>query len=261
MNTESPIRGFDFHCHIDLHPDPVAVIDRCARENIVVLAVTTTPKAWAQNCKWAARNDYILTAAGLHPELVCERYAEANLLEQQINETRFIGEVGLDGSPQYQKSYGKQQEIFGRILDAAQDLGGRVLSIHSRRSVRDVIAMIEERTEPERVLCILHWFSGSVVEARRAAVAGCYFSINQAMLGHERGRKLVKSLPVDRLLTETDSPFTAIGTRKILPWDVITIAEHLSEMWDVSPIQMKLTLLANARQVLRFVGLEVHITE
>ena len=46
MSEKGSIGGFDFHCHIDLLPDPVAVIDRCARDGIVTLAVTTTPKAW-----------------------------------------------------------------------------------------------------------------------------------------------------------------------------------------------------------------------
>jgi len=198
-----------------------------------------------------------LVAAGLHPELVNERYAEADLLEQQIHESRFVGEVGLDGSPSILKSYDQQKEIFGRILDTAQKRGGRVLSIHSRRAVRDVVTMIEGRTDPERVLCILHWFSGSVAEARRAATAGCYFSINQAMLDNDRGRKLVKYLPINRMLTETDSPFSMIGNSRSMPWDVITTVEHLSEIHGVSSTEMKISIFANARQVLHFAGVEM----
>ena len=202
----------------------------------------------AQNCNWALRSGYVKAAPGLHPELVGERYSEVDLLVQQISDSQFVGEVGLDGSPPHQKSYSKQQEIFGRVLGAAQDLGGRVLTIHSRRAVHDVIAMIKECTNEERVLCILHWFSGSVSDARRAAAAGCYFSINSAMLGHERGRALVESLPVDRLLTETDAPFTAFDDRQSLPWDVIAMAAQLAEVRGVSSTQINMTLLANARQ-------------
>ncbi len=261
MSEKGPIRGFDFHCHVDLHPDPATVIDRCAREGIVAFAVTTTPKAWPQNCEWAKRNGYVHAAAGLHPELVGERYAEAELLEQQIKESRFVGEVGLDGSPQYRKSYSKQQEVLRRVLNATQELGGRVVTIHSRRAARDVIAMIEQYTEPQRVLCILHWFSGSLAEARKAAAAGCYFSVNHAMLGHNHGRKLVQSLPVDRLLTETDSPFTTIGGHKSMPWDVIATAAKLAEVYGVSPTSMNLTLLENAQQVFHFIGSELPITD
>jgi TatD DNase family protein len=260
MSEEGSIRGFDFHCHVDLHPDPVAVVDQCAREKIVVLAVTTTPKAWPQNCKWAGRNGYLHAAAGLHPELVGERYDEADLLERQISESRFLGEVGLDGSQQHRKGYHRQKEVFIRVLDAAQRSGRRVLTIHSRRAARDVITMIEERTDPQRVLCILHWFSGSMAEARRAVATGCFFSVSHTMLGHDRGRKLVRSLPANRLLTETDSPFATIGERKSLPWDVIATAALLAEVCGISPTHMNQILLANARQVLRFVGSELPVT-
>jgi len=255
MNEKGSIQGFDFHCHVDLHLDPAAVVDQCARERIVTLAVTTTPKAWPQNCEWAKRNDYVQAAVGLHPELVGERYGETNLLERHINESRFVGEVGLDGSPQYRKSYAKQQEVFRRVLDASRELGGRVLTIHSRRAARDVITMIEEYAEIRRVICILHWFAGSLAEARKAATAGCYFSVNHAMLAHDRGQKLVQSLPADRLVTETDSPFTGIGERKSVPWDVIATAAQLAKLRGLSPAQMNLILTENAQRVFQFAGI------
>lgn len=255
--SEEAIRGFDFHCHVDLHPDPVAVIDRCALEKIFVLAVTTTPKAWAQNCKWADRNNYVHAAAGLHPELVGKRYAEIDLLERQISESRFVGEVGIDGSQRHRKSYERQKAVFIRVLKAAQKAGGRVLTIHSRGSARDVITMIEEHTDPQGVLCILHWFSGSITEANRAVTAGCYFSVNHIMLGHEHGRKLVKSLPINRLLTETDSPFTAVGEHNSLPWDVIATTTFLAAACGISPILMNSKILANAQHVMSFAGLKM----
>ncbi len=67
-------RGFDFHCHVDLDRDPARLISQCEGERIVTVAVTTTPKAWAQNHKWTARSGYVRAAVGLHPELVGERY-------------------------------------------------------------------------------------------------------------------------------------------------------------------------------------------
>ena len=75
----------------------------------------------------------------------------------------------------------------------------------------DVMGMIEQYTAAERVLPILHWFSGSAADVARAVAWGCYFSINSAMLESECGRASVKSLPRERLLTETDSPFTRTG--------------------------------------------------
>ena len=100
-------------------------------------------------------------------------------------------------------------------------------------------------------------FQVSLAEARRAIDANCYFSINRTMLGHDRGRSLIKSLPTDRLLTETDSPFTMIGNCKSFPWDVIETTQLLAEVCGIPPDEMALTVHANAHRVLSFTGIEI----
>mgnify|MGYP001576270277 CR=1 FL=1 len=256
MSGDENIRGFDFHCHIDLHPDPAALIARCEDARVVVLAVPTTPRAWPQNRAWMQNNFYVHAAVGLHPELVAERYAEVELLEQRIGECRLVGEVGLDGSPQHCASYQRQNQVFARALAASQKHGGRVVTIHSRRAARDTIALIKEHTDPANVLCILHWFSGSLAEARRAADAGCYFSVNAAMLTHDRGRALVRSIPGDRLLTETDSPFMTIDGRKSDPTDAIGVVAQLAALYEESLSEAWGRVTTNARRVFRFAGID-----
>jgi hypothetical protein len=67
---------------------------------------------------------------------------------------------------------------------------------------------------------VLHWFTGTAAEARRAVDLGCYFSINAEMLANEKRGALVKALPLNRLLTETDGPFTQTDNRPSRPSDV-----------------------------------------
>lgn len=246
--------GFDFHCHIDLFPDPSAIIAACERSCIVTLAVTTTPKAWAQNRQWTAGSRYVHAALGLHPELAGERHHEIALLERLMPDTHFVGEIGLDGSPQHRKSWQLQKEIFIRTLKASQRLGGRVMSIHSRRAASEVLRHLTEHTSPQRVLSILHWFSDSVAVGRKAAEQGCYFSINDRMLTSISGLALVRSLPVDRLLTETDAPLTETGERKTAPQDVATTSQRLAMILDVPVGEMTMTLATNAARVLAFAG-------
>jgi Tat protein secretion system quality control protein TatD with DNase activity len=54
-----------------------------------------------------------------------------------------------------------------------------------------VLEIIESHLPRHQVQVVLHWFTGSTSEARRAIDLGCYFSINSAMLSNDRGRKLV----------------------------------------------------------------------
>ncbi len=249
-----PARGFDFHCHVDLLPDPEATIEACERGRIFTLAVTTTPKAWTQNRRWTVGKCYVHAALGLHPELAGERHTEIDLLERLLTETTFLGEIGLDGSPQHRNSLQVQREVFIRILCAAQRLGRRGASIHSRRAARQVLVCLAEHTTPQRVLPILHWFSDSVSLARQAVEQGCYFSINHRMLSSRSGAALVRVLPADRVLTETDAPFTARADRESERRDVVTTVKKLAEVRGVPVDEMAATLAANAERVLAIAG-------
>ncbi|MCG7872691.1 MAG: TatD family hydrolase [Candidatus Thiodiazotropha lotti] len=248
-------QGHDFHCHIDLYPNPAAMIALCENNKIITLAVTTTPRAWTQNKKWASTSTFVYPACGLHPELVGEQYHEIELLERHLTDSTLIGEVGLDGSPRYQSSWENQKDVFARVLQGAQKLGGRVISIHSRRAVKEVVEMIETLTTPDRVLCILHWFSGPKSVATKAASAGCYFSVNSQMLCSKQGSEIIRNLPVDRLLTETDGPFTKDAGHKSVPSDVLKLTDRLADLRQVSNRAIEDALNNNARRVFAFAGI------
>lgn len=245
-------RGYDFHCHIDLYPDPEAIISACDSNRIMTLAVTTTPKAWIQNSKWASASPYVHAAVGLHPELVGTRYHELDLLLHYMKDTTLIGEVGLDASPRYMESWEHQKDVLAKVLRNTETLGGRLVSIHSRRAAKEVVQMIEELTTPDRVLCILHWFSGSKAIGRKAASLGCYFSVNSQMLTSKQGADLFEDLPADKILTETDGPFTIEQDRKSIPSDVLLTTERLAKIRNVSQSATATQLLTNAERVYRF---------
>lgn len=99
----------DFHCHLDLYPEPEKVLERVNRENMYVLAVTTTPRAWQGTRKLMDRSPRVHVALGLHPQLVPERHDEVELFCSLLHETRYVGEVGLDGSAQFRQSLDLQQ--------------------------------------------------------------------------------------------------------------------------------------------------------
>jgi hypothetical protein len=110
---------------------------------------------------------------------------------------------------------------------------------------------------------IERWYyaARSVTEARQAAAIGCYFSVNSAMLDRESGRKLVQSLPGDRLLTETDSPFTETDGRKSVPWDTPGTIAQLAEVRSMSLTEMKQLLTRNAQRIFRFAGVQFPVSD
>ncbi len=132
----------DFHCHLDLYPDPHAVAQDCAARGLYVLSVTTTPSAWKGTSALAAGAPRIRTGLGLHPQLAHERKRELELFERLLPETRYVGEIGLDGAPEYKPYWSDQMAVFKRILDACRNAGGRILSIHSRRAASAVLDVL-----------------------------------------------------------------------------------------------------------------------
>lgn len=213
-------RWVDFHCHLDLYPDHASLVTECDRERIATLAVTTTPKAWRRNEEVAAGSEYVRVALGLHPQLVAERASELALFESLLKEARYVGEVGLDAGPKFYASFSEQERVFNRILAACAEQGGKILTIHSVRCVSKVLDHLERALPVDRGVAVMHWFTGSAAEARRASELGCYFSVNAQMLQTEKGRRLVSVLPRERLLTETDGPFVSFGERPSRPRDV-----------------------------------------
>lgn len=209
----------DFHCHVDLFPDPPALVAACDRDSVFTLAVTTTPKAWPQNHEWTRGSRCVRAALGLHPQLAAERAIELELFDKYLPESRYVGEVGLDAGPRYANTLSVQEDVFVHVLRACAREGNKVLSIHSVRTVNRVLGCLEQHLPSGRGRAVLHWFTGSRSEARRAAALGCYFSVNSRMLESKRA-ELVDSLPDDRLLTETDGPFVLRGDQPSHPPDV-----------------------------------------
>jgi TatD DNase family protein len=129
-----------------------------------------------------------------------------------------VGEVGLDR----RGSLAAQKKVFGEVLRVCQ--GAPVLvSIHSAGRVRAVLDLLQAVAVPAPVL---HWFLGSESDLAIAVQSGAYFSVNAAM-----SRDLVRAIPSDRVLTESDFP--GRGTRARRPGDVTAVEAMLAEAWGV----------------------------
>ena len=160
-------------------------------------------------------------ALGFHPELVANRMNEVDLFMNQISKCRFIGEIGIDGTSRNRSTYSVQKSFFINALCESEKNHGRIISIHSRFAVKDVLECIEKSLKYN--IPVMHWFTGNTIELQQALELGCWFSINPKMCHSKSGRDIIMQIPINRILPETDSPFTEKNGILYMPWDTDVI--------------------------------------
>ncbi len=240
----------DFHCHLDLYPDHAVAVRAAEAAGVFTLAVTTTPRAWPRNHELAQRTKHVRAALGLHPQLVAECENEIELWDRHLAETRYVGEVGLDAGPRFFKSLDAQKRVFQHMLQRCAQAGDKIITVHSIRSAKVVLDLVETHLPPERGKIVLHWFTGTKSEAKRALELGCYFSINAGMLSNEKHAPMVQAIPLDRMLTETDGPFTREGARPSQPADVTVVVEALGRLHGLPAADVASLIRDNLRALL-----------
>lgn len=195
------------HCHVDLMQSMEEFSKVALEERINLLAMTTTPKAYDIEKKKLSVFSNVQVALGLHPQLVFNRAEELAIVEKYIRTTKFVGEIGLDFNKQFYHSKELQINVFSQIIEWCQRSPMKVISIHSVRSDKYVLDILEKYDSTKHNRCILHWYSGTLKQLDRAIELGCFFSVNEYMLNSENGRSIVQKIPIDRLLLESDAPF------------------------------------------------------
>lgn len=228
MPAQSPL--VDTHCHLDLYADPQAVIRRASARRIYTVGVTNTPSVYQALVALVGSAERIRVALGLHPELAVERRGELPLFQELLGQTRYVGEVGLDYTRSDPAARRVQREILGKIVGWCEEAGGKVVTVHSRRAVDDVI----DAFGVFRGTYVLHWYSGSKRALQRAVANGAYVSVNPAMAEETRRMGLIRDVPRERVLTESDGPFVQVSGRPAEPHDTAIAIQALGACWGVS---------------------------
>lgn len=209
----------DAHAHIEAGIDPAEL----TALGCVVFAVTREAREWS-----LIRNridEMTIWGIGCHPGFSSEvANFPARRFTEAIQRSPLVGEVGLDARAKTPKR--DQRRVFEQILEIVAD-SPRLVSIHSVGASTEVLDAVQ--ATPQKA-AILHWWRGSPKETSRAIELGCYFSLNGAEL---RRPKVLSLLPRERILTETDYPFTERSDRKAnRPGAVTTIEAALEREWD-----------------------------
>lgn len=195
------ILKYDTHTHLDLYDDFETKLKYIEKNKIYTIVMTNVPKLYKKYKDKYPNLKFTRFSLGLHPELVIQYGNQLNLFLDYLPESKYIGEIGLD----YSKGIIiDQKQIFERIILSCNTFEDKIISIHSRKATDSVIDIVGESKNK----IILHWFTGSKKELDRAIDKGYYFSVNSDMLVTKKGAALISDIPLNKLLIESDSPFT-----------------------------------------------------
>lgn len=202
----------DTHCHIyydDFKSDWDQMLERAEVAGIRgMIVIGADPVSSRQAVALAAVNPNIYCTVGIHPH-DAEGVSDATIAElQELARTTpkcvAIGEIGLDfyrdNSPR-----ADQERIFARFLQMARELDKPVV-IHDRDAHDETLAMIRAAGITRGVM---HCFSGDLDFARQCLDQGLHLSIPGTITypSNEQLREVVRNVPLERLLLETDSPY------------------------------------------------------
>ena len=152
---------------------------------------------------------------GLHPTSVKDNYLEElGRIEQQLDQPGIIG-IGETGMDLYwDKTFVREQEaVFKTQIGWAKERG-LPLVVHARDSFREIFAVLDE-TGTDGLRGVFHSFTGGTAELDKALSYGFMIGINGIVTfkNSDLG-EVVRSIPPDRLLLETDAPFLAPVPRR-----------------------------------------------
>lgn len=234
---------YDTHTHLDLYNDFETKLKYAEENEIYSIVMTNVPKLYKKYKDKYQDLKFSRFSLGLHPELVAQYGNQLDLFLDYVSDSRYIGEIGLD----YSKGISKQQiQVFERMIDSCESLGEKIISIHSRKAATSVIDIVGESKNK----IILHWFTGSNKDLERAINKGYYFSVNSNMVTTKKGQELILTVPINKLLIESDSPFTKQTRHNFTAQYFDDFYISLSNILGKSVDEIKLLLSANFINIL-----------
>jgi TatD DNase family protein len=282
------VRYFDAHTHVNFgafDPDCREVIDRALKAGVGFVNVGTQATTSARAVELAREYENLYAAVGLHPIHTSASYHDADELGDDLEARSFtsrgevfgyeyykklaldpktvaIGECGFDYfrlGENREEQITKQKQAFAEQVRLAEEVK-KPLMIHARASkgtddaYEDLAAVLEETQFPGKV--IFHFYAGSLEMAEKLLGSsfggGTYFTFGGVVTFVRDYNKVVKMIPAERILSETDAPYvtpTPHRGKRNEPAYVIEVVKKLAEIKNISEEETRLKILKNAERV------------
>ncbi len=251
----------DTHCHLDedaFTQDCAETIARAVDAGVVAMvAIGITLDSCRRVIELSERYPQVYATVGLHPNYVSA--AQPDDWKQIVELAKSpkvvgLGETGLDKYWDH-SPLDLQAEYFDRHLELSQQLNLPFV-VHCREAEPETVAQLRKHSAKSPLNGVMHAFCGSAETAAACLEMGMYLSLGGMVTfkKNESLRQQAATIPLDRLLIETDSPYlapTPFRGKRNEPAHVRLTAACLAEIRGVSKEEIAGATTANARRLFR----------
>ena len=238
----------DSHCHLDHEPlvsNLDSVIQRSKAVGVKkILTISTSIESFSRVKEIVKKDDMIYGTIGIHPHEANENIVDIEFFIKNLRENKKIIGIGETGLDFYYDNSDREKQIdsFKVHIDAALE-NNIPLIVHSRNAEEKTFEILN-RYKDKNLKILMHCFTGSEKFAKELLNLNTYFSASGIITfkNSEELQKTFKSLPLNRILIETDSPFLAPAPhrgKKNEPSFIDFTAEKLAEIKAIDKLKLK----------------------
>ena len=232
----------DSHCHLDHEPllsNLNEVIKRSKDVGIKkLLTISTSVESFLRIKEIIKKDEIIYGTIGIHPHETEKNSISSDQIVKYFNENKKIIGVGETGLDFYYNNSDKKKQIssFKKHIDAAIQLNTPII-VHSRNAENETLEIFKEYKD-EKLKILMHCFTGTKKFAEELMSFNTIFSAS-GIITFKNSTELqntFKSIPIEKILIETDSPFLApvpMRGKKNEPSFLAFTAEKLGEIKDL----------------------------
>ncbi|ACV24575.1 TatD family hydrolase [Methanocaldococcus fervens] len=239
----------DAHCHIEdkaFNKNRDEVVERAKKENVIIVTSGASLGGCLRALEFKKKYGIYLTL-GYHPsrvkaddKVVNKVY---NIIRNNKDEILAVGEIGMDIKDE---NYERQEEIFKKFLTLAEELDKPIV-VHARGFEEKIFEIAKDKVE-----IMFHCYSGDIELAKKIGEEGGLISISTLICFSEHHKKLVDSLDLEYLTTETDSPYLSpIKGAKNEPRNVKLVVEEIAKIKEMDVEEVKNTIYKNTCRFFR----------
>ncbi len=237
----------DSHCHLDHEPifsNLSEILDRSKDIGIEkLLTICTTESSYMNILKLIEKDSIIYGTYGIHPHETNNFLTTKNKIIENVNSNKKIIGVGETGLDFYYNNSDKKSQIisFNNHIEAAIDLDVPLI-VHSRNAEKETFEILSKYKD-KKTKILMHCFTGSTNFASKLKDLNAFFSAS-GIITFKNSTELqntFKTIPLEKLLIETDSPFLApipMRGKKNEPSYIKYTLKKLAELKNISENEM-----------------------